>query len=160
MDKLNIRNFKLKNYPGIAAIIINNKNKKILLLKRRNIPVIQNPGLWSFLFGGKKKNEKYIDAAYREIKEETGLKKDTLILLKKPIKILIFESRSKKCWYNYLFIFFSNTTLIKLSIENSKYRWANLSDIFNEKLYKNIFINKGKIEKLIKSSINTTKKRN
>ena len=144
---------KIERYSGIAAIIINSKTKKILLIKRRNLPIIQNKGIWSFLFGGKKKNETYLETAYREIKEETKLEEHDLKIFSKPKKMLIFDDKRKERWYNYLYLFLTNTERIKLSFENSSFRWADPEDIFTENNYKNIFFERKAIELLIKNAL-------
>ncbi|MEM0201362.1 MAG: NUDIX domain-containing protein [Candidatus Micrarchaeaceae archaeon] len=148
---------KKEIHPGIAAIIINKKSKLILLIKRRNIPIIQNRGIWSFLFGGKEKNETYLETAYREIKEEISFNKNDLKLMYKPVKTLIKDTRYKKSWYNHLFIFTTDRSDIKLSFENSNYRWANPKDIFSETNYKNVFSKRKEIEILIKKALKNLK---
>ena len=50
-------------------IIINSENK-ILLQLRDDKPGIVYPGCWAFLGGHAEKNETYLDAVNREIKEE------------------------------------------------------------------------------------------
>lgn len=151
------KNTKIEVHPGIAAVIINKKTKHILLIKRRNLPIIQNRGIWSFLFGGKELNETYLETAYREIREEISFNEDDLKLMFKPIKTLIKDIRSGKRWYNHLFVFITDKNNIKLSYENSSYRWADPSDIFNEVNYKNVFSKRTEIELLIKKTLNTIK---
>ena len=41
----------------------------MLLLKRRNLPFMVDPGIWTFVAGGKKRSESYDDRRYREIEE-------------------------------------------------------------------------------------------
>ncbi|MBI5274388.1 MAG: NUDIX hydrolase [Chlamydiales bacterium] len=55
-----------KKEESVAAIILDQDKKHLLLLKRRDIPVWVMPG------GGLEENEDPIDATLREIKEETG----------------------------------------------------------------------------------------
>ncbi len=135
-----------QKYSGMTAIIIN--NGKVLLLKRRNIPVIMNPGIWAFLSGGRDGRERYIHTAYREIEEESGLKKDSLKLLYRKRRLVTDEGR-RLCWYNWIFIFRSNTSKVKLDYENSAYRWATLRQIEKEINYTNVFINRREIERKI-----------
>ena len=64
--------FNKKNLPlriGVGIILLNNKNN-IFVGKR-----IDNPkNFWQMPQGGVNKNEKFLDAAIRELEEETGIK--------------------------------------------------------------------------------------
>lgn len=139
--------YKLVRRDGITAIVL--FKKKALLLKRRNVPVISNPGIWAFVSGATESGESHISTAYREIEEETGIKKDSLKLVKE-YKLLLFEERKRIMWPNQVFIFNSNTWKVKLDWENSDYRWATIDEIVREKRYTNIFINKQLIIKSIR----------
>ncbi len=146
--------YKLVRRDGIFAIIIH--DKKILLLKRRSLPIIINPGIWSFLSGGRDGKEQYIETACREINEEVGLKAPQLKLLAKT-KVLLKAEKTKRAWPNHLFIFRSSTDRIKLDLENSAYRWAPFSDISNENNYTNVFINEEPILNKIKGFVDEPK---
>ena len=146
--------YKPVRRDGIMAIIIH--DKKILLLKRRNVPLILNPGIWSFLSGGRDGKERYVDTAYREIYEEVKLKRSELKLITHTNAILKEEKR-KIARPNRVYIFRSSTDRIHLDLENSSYRWAAFSDIANERDYTNIFINKASILNKIKGILNGPK---
>lgn len=152
-----VHKYKLQKHDGIAAIII--YKSRVLLLKRRNLPIILNPGVWSFLFGGRDKKERYLDNAYREIKEEVNIKKSQLKLLYRG-KILLKYDKRRIMWPNRLFIFKSSTDKIKLDIENKSYRWASISEIEKEINYTNIFINEEQLLNRIKGFLNESKKSN
>jgi 8-oxo-dGTP diphosphatase len=64
-NKYQSNSMKKKDETVIAAIFTKNR-KKVLLIKRRDVPVWVLPG------GGIEKNEKKEDAVVREVKEETG----------------------------------------------------------------------------------------
>jgi|TARA_B110000438_G_C15815618_1_gene651826 putative (di)nucleoside polyphosphate hydrolase len=70
-------NKKFKNLPfrsGVGIIVLN-KNNKVFVAKR-----IDNPkNFWQMPQGGVDKNEDYLTAAYRELEEETSIKKVELI---------------------------------------------------------------------------------
>ena len=65
---------KLGYRVGAGAVIINT-NKQILMFER-----IVDKG-WQLPHGGLEDNESIIDCLFREVYEETGIKKDKLVLL-------------------------------------------------------------------------------
>jgi ADP-ribose pyrophosphatase YjhB (NUDIX family) len=142
-----MKEYKEVKADGVAVVIIH--KKRILLLKRRKLPFITNPGIWSFLTGGKNKDESYSEAAYRETEEETGIKKEQLKQIRKPIKAWLFDSKRRKKWQNYIFFFKSETNEVKLNMENAAFRWASITDIKNENEYTNISLDDEKILEIL-----------
>ncbi|MHB1829797.1 MAG: NUDIX domain-containing protein [Candidatus Micrarchaeaceae archaeon] len=135
----------------MTAVII--YKDRVLLLKRRNVPVILNPGIWAFLSGGRDGSEKYIETAYREITEESGISSKCLSLLFRALVMMVDRNRGIM-WQNVLFIFRSSTNVVKLDYENSKYRWASVKEIENEIDYTSTFINGEMIINAIKGCMN------
>ncbi len=146
-----MKEYKAVNADGVAVVILH--KRRILLLKRRKIPFIFNPGIWSFVMGSRKRGEQYKETAYRELNEETGLEMKSIKQLRKPIKVWMFDAKKNKKWQNYLFFFSSSTDKIKLNMENSGYRWASLNDLKKGKDYTNIFIDKNRVLREIESCI-------
>ena len=146
-----MKEYKAVNADGVAVVILH--KRRILLLKRRKIPFIFNPGIWSFVMGSRKRGEQYKETAYRELNEETGLERKSIKQLRKPIKVWMFDAKKNKKWQNYLFFFSSSTDKIKLNMENSGYRWASLNDLKKGKDYTNIFIDKNRVLREIESCI-------
>ena len=70
-----LKNFsKLPLRVGVGVVLINNENK-VFVAKR-----IDNPrNFWQMPQGGVDINEDYLDAAYRELKEETSIENVDLI---------------------------------------------------------------------------------
>ena len=70
-------NRRLKNLPlrnGVGILVLN-KNNKVFVAKR-----IDNPkNYWQMPQGGIDKGENYLEAAYRELKEETSIQSVSLI---------------------------------------------------------------------------------
>jgi len=101
--------------------IIQNQEKNVLILKH-------NTGKW-LLPGGKiQKNESWIEALKREIKEETGI---TEFEIKKILDINSW-TENETGYYVVTFI----TTILKadkitLSDEHIEYAWVKLSDLDN-----------------------------
>ncbi|MEM3838964.1 MAG: NUDIX hydrolase [Candidatus Micrarchaeaceae archaeon] len=133
---------------GVAAVVLN-KGRALLLL-RRQLPFVKNPGKWSFIFGKREKCEGYLEAAYREIKEETGIGMANLSILCKGFDVQIFDSRNGITWKNKMFIFRSDTEKAKRNFENAAIRWATLDEIMRHDRYDNIFIDEAKILRMIK----------
>ncbi len=142
---------QLKINDGVLCILIN--RRRLLLLKRLAIPFIINHGVWSFITGKLNKKESYLSAAYREIEEETKITKDNLILVMKPFRARLFDIYNGRQWQNTVFIFYSNTRKVKLNIENSKFRWALMSDIKNHKEYTNVFCNEKKMLRILSKAL-------
>ena len=89
------RNKNPKFKRTIGVVIVNNSDK-VLLQLRDNKAGIHLPGIWALFGGGINKNESTEEAAYREIKEETGLSLDNLTYLKR----VIFEDRDSSIFYS------------------------------------------------------------
>jgi len=136
VDKSKLKRVKR---DGIVAIIIN--KKKVLLLKRRNLPFLTNPGIWFFITGGRKKGEKYIETAYREIMEEVRIEKQMLRKLYE-CRVELYDNAKKWIWENRCFIFYSKSRNVKLNIENSAYRWVGIKSLKKEIDFSSILINK------------------
>ena len=64
-----------KNYRKCVGMMILNTNNEILVGRRLDHP----SGYWQMPQGGIDKGESYLDAAYRELKEETSIQSVSLI---------------------------------------------------------------------------------
>ncbi|MEP4195546.1 MAG: NUDIX hydrolase [Aliishimia sp.] len=60
----------MKTFPKLAALAVVIKDDQLLLVKRRNEP---DAGLWGFPGGHVELGETALDAAARELREETGV---------------------------------------------------------------------------------------
>ena len=76
----------MKKIPKSILIIIYTKNKDVLLLKK-----INDKDMWQSVTGSMQENETALDAAKRELLEETGLNSDNLIDCKKEYVFEIYE---------------------------------------------------------------------
>ena len=76
----------MKKIPISVLVIIYTKNKDILLLKKNN-----DKDMWQSVTGSLNKNEKPIDAAKREVFEETGLTSDKIFDCNKQYIFEIYE---------------------------------------------------------------------
>jgi len=146
----NNQNLPLRS--GVGIVVLNRKNK-IFVAKR-----IDNPkNFWQMPQGGINKNEKYYEAALRELKEETSItsvelikeinKKYTYILPDNLIGIIWkgkFKGQVQK-WFVVRFI--GNESEININTKNPEFldwKWIDVNDLpkiavkFKLNVYKNI----------------------
>ncbi len=118
-----------KYRQNVGAVII--KNNLLWAGKRLDSKNDKNSG-WQFPQGGIEDNENSDSAIYREILEETGIKKDKIKLLKKMDKSLkydfppevikknIFNDYCGQEQYWYIFKFLGNDSDINLNSTNEQ----------------------------------------
>ncbi len=120
---------------GVHVAVVHKNG--ILLLKRRDIPFIRrfvaNPGKWSLVAGGRKRGEAYIDTAYREVTEETGLERKQLNGSGKGTVVRIYDRGKGTTWSNVLFVLRSSSRSIRLNLESSDYKWVTFDELSSKK---------------------------
>ena len=116
--------------PNVVTCILENKERKILILKRSD-KVKTYRGLWSGVSGYVEKNEAPVDTAYKEINEETGISKNDVELIKSgaPIQFEDTYKGEKYNWTVFPFLFFKKNGKINIDWEHSEYRWVSPSKI-------------------------------
>ena len=77
----------MKKIPISVLIIVYTKNKNILLLNKKG-----KDSMWQSITGSLQINEKPLDAAKRELFEETGIVSNNIIDCKKEHIFEIYES--------------------------------------------------------------------
>lgn len=91
LDKLDIQSTQVRNVSWVGIIIEDNKENILLVLENDDKAWKKN-GQWSTPFGTSKKNEKPINTAIREIKEETWLSiSEDNVIEKWKIKVVVSE---------------------------------------------------------------------
>tara|TARA_Y100001960_G_C14687833_1_gene834752 strand:+ start:185 stop:670 length:486 start_codon:yes stop_codon:yes gene_type:complete len=161
MDK-KLENFhKLPYRNGVGIVVLNNENK-VFVAKR-----IDNPkNFWQMPQGGVDEGEDLLNAAYRELKEETSIFNVKLIKeiedwtqYDLPSKLIgiIWKGRykgQKQKWF--IFKFLGNDTEINIKTKNPEFldwKWIEIGKIteivvdFKKEVYQ-------KVEKEIKKIIN------
>ena len=117
--------------PSVATSLLINNDGKILILKRSN-KVKTYKGLWGGVAGYVEENEEPYDTAIKEIKEEVGLKKGDISLIKQlnPIEFTDFYDQKRYDWKIFVFLFkIRKKSEIIIDWEHSEYRWIPPSEI-------------------------------
>jgi putative (di)nucleoside polyphosphate hydrolase len=135
---------------GVGAVILNKKGK-VLGLERKDIP-----GAWQLPQGGLE-DETPLEAAKREIREETGIKASDLQLLLEESRLLAYElpeeARSQKIGrgqvqYWFLFRFTGKDEAITLGDrkEFRDWKWMSMKKLavkvvsFKQPVYRELFL--------------------
>lgn len=119
--------------PEIATCVLINDDEKILILKRSE-KVSTYKGMWGAVAGYVEEDEEPHETAFKEIREETGLKKDEIKLLKQLDPIEFFDLYEGKYYHWIIFPFlFKSEKKDKVNIdwEHTEYRWVNPSELKN-----------------------------
>ena len=92
--------------PKVVTCLLINKDQELLILKRSN-QVRTYKGMWGGVAGYIEKNEEPIDTAYKEIKEEVGLNKKNVKLIKEHdiIKFTDIYEKDTYDWEIFVFVF-------------------------------------------------------
>lgn len=104
----------------VTTVVVNN-DKKVLLLKRSK--VCPFAGFWNFPGGSVDKDEELVEAATREVAEETGL-----IIAGQPKHI--GQTAFRKITLDY-FITKDFSGDVTLNAESEKYLWVSPEDLVN-----------------------------
>ena len=128
----------------VVTVIIK-KDNEILILKRSE-KVETYKGRWSGVSGGINHGEEPIDAAIRELKEETGIE-----IERSAISIqghTIFARDGNDLWKVHPFLIESKEDEVSLDWENDEYRWIKPADL---KLYETVPKLDRAVESLLKA---------
>lgn len=143
---------------GAGALILNGDSK--LIFVGRRIYVKSLSGEFTFPQGGVDQKDKDIDSTmYREVEEETGIKKDKLIILDKIDSWIYYDlpkefintvangmyKGQKHIWFLTKFLGTDDEIDIATENEFSEYKWMKFEDVLNQvvdfrqKVYQEVF---------------------
>lgn len=125
-----------KNYRRCVGIVLVNNGKKVLLCERADIA-----GQWQFPQGGVEKEETVLEAAYRELEEETSVVSVELVGYSEeafaydfPIEVAKRLKRDGQA-ISWVFLkFCGQESEINLDTDNREFinwRWADMKDAVN-----------------------------
>lgn len=104
-------------------------NQDLILILKRSKYVKTMKCKWGGVSGYVENGEEPLDAAIREIEEETGIDRSYLKVLSKGRIIEVYDSENNVVWIVHPFLIHTNNTEIKLSKEHEEYRWIKPEDI-------------------------------
>ena len=123
------RKYPTRPLVGVGALVLDDDNEKILLVKRGNDP---GRGKWSFPGGLVNVGEAVRDAVKREIKEETGLLVEIGDLA--GVIDVVIKDDDGNIQYHYVIIdFFAKIESGEISPRSDAedVRWIPLKDLFS-----------------------------
>jgi 8-oxo-dGTP diphosphatase len=111
-----------------ACCVIEDDNKKYLVLKRSD--KVSMTGVWEFPAGRLNDDEAAVDAAAREVREETGLGIESI----DPLKFYEHFDDETRQVYRAVFIFLvkPKSTEVKISEEHDAYEWLTPQEILQK----------------------------
>ena len=119
------REYPDRPYVGVGVIVF--RDKEVLLVKRNKDP---NKGFWSIPGGKQMLGETLVEAAQRELIEETGVKVDSLFLV--DVVDTIIPDAEGKIKYHYTLVdymghFFSGDT--RAGDDAQEVRWVHMNEL-------------------------------
>jgi len=118
-------------FKEIAKCVVLNSRGDVLLLKR-GMTAPRRPGEWDFPGGIVDQDENHENAALRELKEEAGIKADTLQLFYCSTEYV--ESNINASFFYYL-VEAGDEPGVEISWEHDEFKWASLEDAIGEITY-------------------------
>lgn len=106
----------------VTSFLLN--SGKILIMKRSRL-VGMHKGKYAAVSGFLDRNATPLAQALAEIREETGIGKENLELIKKGEKLIVDDKEFGLTWIIHPFIFSSDTIYVKMNWENDDYKWID-----------------------------------
>lgn len=120
------REYPERPIAAVGAVVVD--NGKVLLIRRGKPP---RPGQWSLPGGGQELGESYIEAAIREVREETGLAIEVLGLI--DVVDSITRDESGRVRFHYLLADVVARPVggtLQAGGDASEARWFSIGEVF------------------------------
>jgi len=118
-----------KNRVNIITVFLEHDNKILILKRSQKVKTMKTK--WAGI-SGYIEQEEPVKRALKEIAEETGLKDESVTLLRTGGLLEAVESHDPKItWVVHPFLFRSNTDQIRIDWEHDEYRWVNPKELKN-----------------------------
>ena len=117
--------------PRVVTCLLVNDDGDLLILKRSN-RVRTYKGLWGGVAGYIEENEEPYDTALKELREEVGLEKEDVSLVKQleVVRFTDFYEGVRYDWEVFPFLFRTGKkSKIHIDWEHSDYRWITPTEI-------------------------------
>jgi 8-oxo-dGTP pyrophosphatase MutT (NUDIX family) len=114
----------------VITCILENDGDILILKRSRKVGTYK--GLWGGVAGFVEQNEEVYDAALKEIKEEVGIDKNDVFLIKKSSAIKFTDIYDDKLynWVVHPFLFhIKDRDIVKIDWEHTEFKWIKPSDI-------------------------------
>lgn len=119
-----LREYLSKKVSRSVAVFIMRRGK--LLIMKRSQLVGYYRGAWGVIGGHVHKGVHPIDQAYLEVREETGLRRSDLKLVRVGKAVRIHDSATDKTWLSTPLLFEAKTRRVKLDWEHTAYKWISM----------------------------------
>jgi len=100
-----------------------------ILIVRRSDKTGSYQGRWGGISGFIEKGEKPLDTAFKEIREETGIPRNKVSLLKAGKRFEVRDENLGKLWIVHPFLFGTRTKRIRLEREHKEYKWIRPGEL-------------------------------
>jgi 8-oxo-dGTP pyrophosphatase MutT (NUDIX family) len=118
-----------KNRVNIITVFLEHDNKILILKRSQKVKTMKTK--WGGI-SGYIEQEEPVKRALKEIAEETGLKNESVTLLRTGGPLEAVESNDPKItWVVHPFLFRSTTDQIRIDWEHDEYRWINPKELKN-----------------------------
>jgi 8-oxo-dGTP pyrophosphatase MutT (NUDIX family) len=104
--------------------------ERILILKRSS-EVNSYQGKWGGVSGYVEEGRTPEETGIMEIEEETGIKKDGVVLLRKGKNFKFVDKDVGRAWAVHPYLYETKTDNIRLNWEHEKYKWIRPPELAN-----------------------------